>query len=91
VYEGRSRPIAAADFSRFDYILAMDDSNLADLHAMMPENSRAFVGRFLDFAPDLPHREVPDPYYDGRFEEVYALIVQGGQALLDHIRAEKGL
>jgi protein-tyrosine phosphatase len=90
-YEGRSRQITAADFSRYDYILAMDDSNLDDLHAMRPENSRAVIARFLDFAPDLPTREVPDPYFDGRFEEAYALVVQGAQALLDHIRREKGL
>jgi protein-tyrosine phosphatase len=90
-YEGRSRQITAADFSQFDYILAMDDSNLDDLRAMLPENSRAVVGRFLDYAPDLTIHEVPDPYYDGRFEDVYRLIVQGAQALLDHIREEKGL
>jgi protein-tyrosine phosphatase len=90
-YDGRSRQITADDFSHFDYILAMDDANLADLRAMLPEDSRAVIGRFLDFAPDLPFREVPDPYYDGRFEAVYALVVQGAQALLDHIRQEKGL
>jgi protein-tyrosine phosphatase len=90
-YDGRSRQITAADFIHFDYILAMDDSNLDDLRAMLPENSRAVVARFLDFAPDLPEREVPDPYFDGRFEAVYTLVVQGAQALLDHIRREKGL
>jgi protein-tyrosine phosphatase len=90
-YEGRSRQITVADFSRFDYILAMDDSNLDDLRAMQPKDSRAVIARFLDFAPDLPTREVPDPYYDGRFEEVYRLVMQGAQALLAHIREERGL
>lgn len=90
-YDGRARQISPADFNRFDYILAMDDSNLADLRAMAPTGSRATIRRFLDFADDLPTREVPDPYYDGRFEEVYALVRQGAGALLAHLRQEHGL
>jgi protein-tyrosine-phosphatase len=34
---------------------------------------------------------VPDPYYSGRFEEVYRLVRQGADGLLAHIRREKGL
>ena len=47
--------------------------------------------RFLDFTPDAPTREVPDPYYDGNFEDVYDLVRVGAEALLAHIRQEKGL
>lgn len=91
VYEGRARQIERADFAEFDYILAMDDSNLSNLRRMMPKTSDAVVKRFLDFAPDAGESEVPDPYYDGRFEYVYALVKEGAQALLDHIREQEGL
>ncbi len=91
VYNGRARQIRRADFGQFDYILAMDGSNLADLHRMMPDNSAAQVRRFLEFAQDAPTQDVPDPYYDGRFEEVYELVRRGAEGLLAHIRAENGL
>lgn len=90
-YNGRARQIRRADFGQFDYILAMDGSNLADLHRMMPDNSTAQVRRFLEFAQDAPTQDVPDPYYDGRFEDVYELVRRGAEGLLAHIRAENGL
>ena len=58
---------------------------------MLPNGSQAVVRRFLDFADGITTREVPDPYYDGRFEEVYKLVRQGAEGLLAHIRAEQGL
>jgi len=90
-YEGRARQVARRDFGQFDYILAMDDDNLDDLERMMPPDSRAKLARFLDFAPQAPVREVPDPWYDGRFDEVYALVRQGAAGLLEHIRREEKL
>jgi len=89
-YEGRARQITPEDFGEFDYILAMDNSNLADLREMQP-GGRVVIRRFLDFVEDASTREVPDPYYDGRFEEVYDLVQTGADALLSHIRQEKGL
>lgn len=90
-YEGRARQITRADFTDFDYILAMDGSNLADVQRMMPDTSDAVVRRFLDYAGDGAVRDVPDPYYDNRFEEVYRLVKAGANGLLEHIRAEHGL
>jgi protein-tyrosine phosphatase len=36
-------------------------------------------------------RDVPDPYYNGRFDEVYDLVEQGGRGLLERIISEQGL
>jgi len=58
----------------------------------MPRAARsgAQLARLLDFAPNAPTRDVPDPYYDGRFAEVYTLVEQGCRGLLEHIiQAEK--
>jgi protein-tyrosine phosphatase len=90
-YNGRARQIAPRDFDQFDYILTMDDENLADVRRMVPDSSKAIIARFLDFADDVRTREVPDPYYDGRFDEVYDLVRHGAESLLAHIRQEKGL
>ena len=90
-HEGRARQIAPEDFSQFGYILAMDNSNLTDLRRLMPPDCTATLRRFLDFADGASSQDVPDPYYDGRFEEVYALVRQGAAGLLAHQRREHGL
>lgn len=90
-YEGRSRQIKRRDFADFDYILTMDESNLRNVQRIKPDDSEAVIQRFLDFAPDSAVHEVPDPYYSGRFEEVYQLVRAGAEGLLDHIREEHGL
>ena len=87
-YDGRARQITRADFDSFDYILAMDNSNLASIRRMANRN-HVEVEMFLHYArvAGTVHREeVPDPYYDGRFDEVYDLVTRGSQSLLDHIR-----
>lgn len=90
-YTGSARQVRPADFSRFDYILALDDDNLADLRRIMPQDSPAVLARFLNFDPDATDKAVPDPWYDGRFEHVYQLIERAARALLAYLRAEHGL
>ncbi len=91
LYEGSARQVTVRDFERFDYILAMDSDNLADLHRMMPKNSPVVMKRFLEYADGGKVRDVPDPYYTNRFDDVYALVRQGSEGLLAAIRQEKGL
>lgn len=81
----RARKLAAADFTAFDHILALDHGHLVHLRRMAPAGATAAVALFL---PD--GREVPDPYYgDGaQFEEVLDLCERGARALLDRIRRE---
>lgn len=85
-YNGRARQFTLNDFDQFDYILAMDKSNLRDIRNLMPANTNAKVALFLDYADGISIREVPDPYYDGRFDEVYDLVYAASQGLLRTIR-----
>ncbi|HEX3396882.1 MAG TPA: low molecular weight protein-tyrosine-phosphatase [Steroidobacteraceae bacterium] len=80
----RARQVAADDFARFDFILAMDRENLRELKAAQPRHSRASLQLFLDYAPDLGLRDVPDPYYldAGAFEEVLDLTTAAARGLL---------
>lgn len=84
----RARKVVAADFDAFDYIIGMDRSNLADLTSMAPAQARDKVSLFLEFAPQLGQREVPDPYYGGDtgFEDVLTLIEAAAEGLLADIR-----
>jgi protein-tyrosine phosphatase len=86
----RARQLEAADFARYRYILAMDDENLADM-AAIGRGTPGQVRLLLDFAPQAGAREVPDPYYSGGFNHVYALVEAGCRGLLAHIREREGL
>ena len=80
----RARSVDRSDFELFDHILAMDSDNLAGLLAMSPKQYAHKVELFLDYAPEQPQREVPDPYYGGAqgFEHVLDLITLAGEGLL---------
>jgi protein-tyrosine phosphatase len=86
----RARQVQPADFTDFDYILAMDYENLADLERFHPA-ARSRVRLFLDFAPQARVREVPDPYYTGGFDEVFQLVSAASSGLLAHIREREGM
>ena len=78
----RARQVCPEDFRRFDWILAMDGSILDELEAMRPEDFTGHLGLFLDLAPDLGTRDVPDPYDKGPdgFERVLDLLEKGSDA-----------
>jgi protein-tyrosine phosphatase len=82
----RARQIESADFSQFDYILAMDRANHAALSALCPPAEAHRLALFLDFAGGA-EREVADPYYGGReaFARMFDLIEDGARGLLAHI------
>jgi protein-tyrosine phosphatase len=83
----RARTVDAADFERFDLILAMDRENLAALKRRAPSHAHERLRLFLEFAPDAPE-DVPDPYYGGPngFEEVLDLVETATRGLLTHLR-----
>ncbi len=85
----RARRVEAADFERFDYVLAMDRSNLEDLLTECPEPHQEKLRLFLDFAGQSSQQDVPDPYYGGPqgFERVLDLVEEAAQGLLRDIRS----
>lgn len=90
----RARQVTAADFERFDYILAMDRQNLAALEALRPPQSRGRVELFLSYAAGrVAESEVPDPYYGGEkgFELMLDLIEAGAEGLLERLIEVHGL
>ncbi len=83
----RGRQVTRGDFDEFDFILAMDQQNLANLERIKPRHFAGHLGLFLDFLPNQPLREVPDPYHGGTqgFEQVLDLVEASCDALLTHI------
>jgi len=94
LYDGRSRKLTHDHLKHFDYVLAMDKSNLSNIKSMVTHDTDTRIMLFLQHANDagaVSEEEVPDPYYTGGFDHVYDLVSKGSQAFLDHIRAEHNL
>lgn len=85
----RARQVRPDDFARFDYVVALDTHNLADLLALRPVHSQAHVSLLLDFVPGREGQAVADPYYgkDGDFDIAWADVDAGARALAHKIAA----
>lgn len=84
----RARQIQEIDFLRFDYLFAMDRSNLALLKKLAPPGQAGKIQLLLELVPHLGKQDVPDPYYGppAEFEEVLGLIEEAAHGLLKEIR-----
>jgi len=84
----RARQAVADDFNTFDYVIAMDQDNYHSLMSICPADQEQRVHLFMDLAPQMRTREVPDPYYGGPagFEQVFDLVDVAAKGLLDDIR-----
>lgn len=96
VLEHASRRLRPPDFTRFQYILAMDGDNLARSAALarragLPTPELSLLRAFDPEAP--ADAEVPDPYFGGErgFEDVHDMVERACRGLLAHIREQHGL
>ena len=79
----RSRKVTASEIHSWDWVIAMDASNRRNLLQLgfPPERTRLLLG----FTPPGMNRDVPDPYYEGGFDRVYAMIDESCEHLLDFL------
>lgn len=87
-FETRARQFTLEDFQDFDWIVAMDDSNLHNLRRLDKEgkySSKLF--RMVDFLRTKKAAEIPDPYYggEGGFENVLDLLEEACDGLLEQL------
>lgn len=90
----RARQFKPADFSRFDYVIAMDRSNRDNLREMAKglPGAAERVSLFRSFDPDsADEAEVPDPYYSGGFDRVYEICEAAAHGLLAELRRKHDL
>jgi protein-tyrosine phosphatase len=82
----RGRQVAEADFQRFDFILAMDHDNLADLQRLAPYGAHRAQLRLFAAV------EVPDPYTGGAagFEQVLDLVETASDDWVKNLSARLG-
>ena len=79
----RAQQYDAAWPGRHDLLLAMDDSNLADLGGRSER-----VAKFRDLDPEETGTDVPDPYYGGPagFEEVLRMVERTSTAIVSRLQ-----
>lgn len=83
----RARQLTRADYDYYDYLVAMDGSNLRNIKRLMNGDPDNKVFRLLDLSNNP--RDVDDPWYTGDFEQTWNDIEEGLPLLLSKIRLEK--
>ncbi len=84
-----SHQFIEADFNRFDYIIAMDQSNYRNIIALAStETERDKVVQMTDYSSDEDQTSIPDPYYGGErgFELVLDLLEDCCHNFLAHLQ-----
>ena len=84
----RARRLTAEDFSRFDWVIAMDEDNLNRITELAPEGHAARLGLLMSHA--ARHQDVkavPDPYYGppAGFDRVLELIEDACDGLVSEL------
>ena len=85
----RARLVSPEDFRKFDYVVALDAQNLADLRAMQPADGKAELSMLMDYVEGRAGQAVSDPYQDDveQFDKTWADVTAGAQALAKRIAA----
>lgn len=91
--DGRARQLEREDLERFDYVIAMDATNLADVQQLARGvKPGTEVCLLREFDPDAGGElDVPDPYFGGPqgFERVQDIIERSCRGLLEHIQRQR--
>lgn len=90
ISEQSARQVTRGDFNEFDLLIAMDGSNVAELTELAPKEARHKIRRFLDYAPHIGTKDVPDPFYGGAdgFDHALDLIEAAARGLLAELAGE---
>ena len=89
-YSGTARKVRQRDFDEFDWIIAMDASNVRDLRDLAATDEQRRKIRLLrEFDPIQSDSDVPDPYYGGEqgFENTYGIVERSVHGLLEALEA----
>ena len=80
-----ARHMEKSDYARYDYLIGMDQYNLRNMARICGGDPEGKIALLMSFTGS--DAIVDDPWYTGRFSEVYDQIEAGCAALLEHIKA----
>jgi len=72
-----------ADYSKYDYIIAMDNLNVRNIMRIIGSDPEGKVHTLLSFAGSS--RDISDPWYTGDFDKTYDDVLKGCTALFKHL------
>ncbi len=82
---GSSRSVTAEELGEWDWIIAMDAENLAELEALARgRDGPSRLHRLREWDPQPDALDVPDPYFGAAgFERVHEIVTRSVNGLLD--------
>ena len=78
-----ARKLIKADFSEYDYLIAMEQYNLRNIRREFGEQLASQVSLLLDYT-DTPG-DIDDPWYSGGFDVTYREIEKGCKGFLSSL------
>ena len=87
----RARKVLESDFYYFDHIIAMDKNNIEILKSICPSDSQSQIKLLLDYLPDTGFQSVPDPYFEGKFDEVFKIVYEACNFFLESLEKKPNI
>ena len=81
----KARQVHESDFYYYDHIIAMDTDNIEILKSICPTDSQSQIKLLLDYLPDVGFESVPDPYFAGKFDEVFEMVYEACTSFLESL------
>ena len=78
-----ARQITKKDYDYYDYIVAMDQSNIRNLKNMLNNDPQGKISLLMDYTSRPA--DVADPWYTGDFQATWDDVSEGCEALLKFI------
>ena len=78
-----ARQITKKDYDYYDYIVAMDQSNIRNLKNMLSNDPQGKISLLMDYTSRPA--DVADPWYTGDFQATWDDVSEGCEALLKFI------
>ena len=88
-YDHQGRQLTYDDLIEFDYIVAMDSSNLENIRKLTNgHDDEAELLMMREHDPAADHVDVPDPYYGGEtgFQDVFDILDRSTRTFLDQLQ-----
>ena len=84
-----ARQLTSEDFEAYDYLIAMDEQNVDDMLAISVDKQQmGKVSKLSDYVDNVRVGNVPDPYFNNQFDEVYLLIDTACRNFLNYLKED---
>jgi len=81
----KARQVHESDFYYYDFIIAMDQNNLERLKSIYPIGGISKVELLLNYSKEFNGGNVPDPYFEGKFDEVFEMVYSACTSFFESI------